>query len=90
MESVGIKQLRDNLSSILNTVEKGEVIRVLRRKKYVVELRPIKKNMEQDFLNRLRDKNVLGGGTGKIGPVKSVKNLRPDMPVSDLVIENRR
>ncbi len=90
MESVGVKQLRDNLSRILNRVEKGEVIRVLRRKKYVVELRPIKKNMEQDFLNRLRDKNVLGGGTGKIGPVKSVKNLRPDMPVSDLVIENRR
>ncbi len=90
METIGVKQLRDNLSRIIKRVEKGAVVRVLRHGKDVVELRPVTKTMEQEFLNRLRDNDLLGGGTGKIGPVKTVKNLKPEMPVSDLVIQDRR
>ncbi|MBW1702135.1 MAG: type II toxin-antitoxin system Phd/YefM family antitoxin [Deltaproteobacteria bacterium] len=90
MESIGVKYLRDNLSRILKRVEKGEVIRVLRHQKDVVELRPIMKSANHDFLNRLKDINILAGGTGRIGPIKSVKNIRPEMPVSDLIIEDRR
>ena len=90
METIGVKQLRDNLSRVIKRVEKGAVVRVVRHGKDVVELRPVSKTIEQEFLNRLRDKDLLGGGTGKIGPVKTVKNLKPEMPVSDLVIRDRR
>jgi len=90
METIGVRQLRDNLSRILKRVEKGTVIRVLRHGKDVVELRPVTKTIEQELLHRLADKDLLGGGSGTIGPVKTVKNLTPEMPVSDLVIQDRR
>ena len=90
METIGVKQFRDNLSRIIKKVEKGAVIRVLRHGKDVLELRPITMTVEQEFLNHLRDRELLGGGTGKIGRVKTVKNLKPKMPVSDLVIQDRR
>lgn len=90
MESIGVKELRDNLSRILKRVEKGEVIRVLRHGKAVVELQPSIRSREQDLLNRLRDQDMVAGGAGKIGALKSVKNLRQDMPISDMVIEDRR
>ena len=89
METIGVKELRDNLSSILKSVEKGRVIRVLRHGKDIVELRPIAKSLEQELTNRLRDQEFLAGGTGKIGAVKTVRNLVPEMPVSDLVIQDR-
>jgi antitoxin (DNA-binding transcriptional repressor) of toxin-antitoxin stability system len=89
METVGIKQLRDNLSLILKSVEKGAVIKVKRHGKSIVELRPITKNVEQEMVNRLRDKELVGGGTGEIGTVKTVRNVKPEMPVSDLVIQDR-
>jgi antitoxin (DNA-binding transcriptional repressor) of toxin-antitoxin stability system len=90
MLSIGTKELRDNLSRFLKLAERGEVIRVLRHGKEIVELRPIQENTEQNFLLRLKDRDMLGGGTGKIGPVKTVKNRRPNLPISDLVTEERR
>jgi len=90
METLGVRQFRDNLSRILKRVEQGEVIRVIRHGKDIVELRPIEENMKQAFLDRLKDKDISRGGIGKICPVKTVKNLRPDMPVSDFVVEDRR
>jgi prevent-host-death family protein len=90
MDTVGIKELRDNLSRILKMVEQGKVITVLRHGKGVVELRPTKGDRAQELSERLRTKKVLGGGTGKIGPLKSVVNRKPERPVSDLVVEERR
>ena len=90
METIGIKQLRDHLSNILKRVEKGDVIRIVRHGKDIGELRPIHKDIEKEFLDHLKNKHLSGGGTGKIGQVKSVKNLKPEMPISDIVIEDRR
>lgn len=90
MASMGVKELRDNLSRVIKRVERGEVVRVLRHGKGVLELRPILKNAEQDFFDRLKKQGIVSGGSGKIAPVKSVKNLKPEKPVSDIVIENRR
>ena len=90
MESIGVKELRDNLSRILKKVENGEVIRVLRHGKAVVELQPLMVNKDQNLLNRLKKKDILGGGTGNIGDVRTIKNLKYDKPVSDIVIEDRR
>lgn len=90
METIGVKRLRDSLSRILKRVEQGEIIRVMRHGKEVVELRPVLSTPEQEVLNRLKDKDLVRGGTGKIGVVKSVKNIKPEMPISDLVAEDRR
>ena len=89
MENIGVKELRDNLSRILKKVENGEVVRVLRHGKAVVELQPLMVNKEQNLLNRLKKKDILGGGTGNMGTVKTIKNLKYDKPVSDIVIEDR-
>jgi len=90
MGSIGVRELRENLSRVLRKVEQGEVIRVLRHGKDVVELRPIRTQAEQEILNRLQRLDLLGGGTGRIGPVKTVRNRIPEKPVSDFVREDRR
>lgn len=90
MESIGVKELRDHLSRILREVEQGRVVRVSRHGKGVVELRPVRTEAQKKIVNRLREADLLGGGTGKVGPVKTVRNRTPDRPVSDLVREDRR
>ena len=59
MESIGVKELRDNLSRILKKVENGAVIRVLRHGKAVVELQPLTTNKEHRLLTRLKEKDIL-------------------------------
>ena len=91
METIGVKELRDNLSRILKKVASGEVIRVLRHGRDMVELRPVVKNSEQELLSRLKEKNLLeAGGIGDIGSIKTVKNLKPEAPVSGLIAEDRK
>ena len=90
VNTVGIKQLRGNLSRILKMVENGEVVTVLRHGREVVKLKPVEKNREKELLARLRDKQLSQGGAGKIGTVQTVKNRKPEMPVSDLIIQERR
>ena len=90
MNTVGIKQLRDNLSRILKMVENGQVVTVLRHGREVVQLKPVENNREKDLLVRLREKRLSQGGTGKIGAIRTVKNRKPETQVSDLVIEERR
>ena len=91
METIGVKELRDNLRRILKKVASGEVIRVLRHGRDIVELRPLVKNSEQELLSRLKEKNLLEGrGIRDIGSIKTVKNLKPEAPVSDLIAEDRR
>ncbi|MGA1869665.1 MAG: type II toxin-antitoxin system Phd/YefM family antitoxin [bacterium] len=90
MKTIGVKEFRDNLSRILKRVEEGEVIRILRHGKNVVELRPINQSLEQKFLENLKEKDLLGGGAGKIGFIRSIKNRKPHMPISDIVTEDRR
>ncbi len=90
MESIGVKELRDNLSRILKKVEEGNIIRVLRHGKDVVELRPIRKSEEEELLDHLRDKDLLEGGSGKIGLVRTVKNKIPETQISDYIVEDRR
>lgn len=90
METVGIRDLRDNLSRIIKRVEEGEVIRVLRHGRDVVELHPVKENEGAELLNRLKARCLHGGRKGILGKIKTVKNRRPHMPVSDMVLEDRR
>ena len=90
MENIGVKELRDNLSRVLKRVERGEVVRVMRHGKAVVEIQPLITNKEQKLLNTLQKKGISGGGMGNIGYIKSIKNLKPEKPVSEMIIEDRR
>ena len=90
MENIGVKELRDNLSRVLKKVESGEIVRVMRHGKAVVEMKPLTTNKEQKLLDALQRKGLLGGGTGIIGNIKTVKNTMPDAPVSEIIIEDRR
>ncbi|MCP4682070.1 MAG: hypothetical protein GY864_07040 [Desulfobacterales bacterium] len=90
MESVGVKELRDNLSRILKKVEGGNIIRVLRHGRDVVELRPTRKSPEEKLLSHLRGKDVSEGGSGKIGLIRTVKNKKPETQISDYIVEDRR
>lgn len=88
--SIGVRELRDNLSRVLKRVEQGEVVRVLRHGKDVLELRPVKTTAENEFVAHMKGKGILVGGSGKVGPVRSVKNRRPEKPISDIIVEERR
>lgn len=90
MESIGVKELRDNLSRILKMVEQGRIIRVLRHGKSVVELRPANIKTQHDIINRLRNQDLTEGGSGVIGPIKTIKNRKAGTQVSDFVLEDRR
>jgi prevent-host-death family protein len=90
MESIGIRELRDNLSRVLREVEQGKVYHVLRHGREVVVLRPVRTDPDQVFVERLRQMHLLGGGIGRIISVKTVRNRTPEKPLSDLVRENRR
>ena len=89
MENIGVKELRDNLSNILKKVENGEVIRIMRHGKAVVEMQPLIQSKEQKLLNTLKKKGILGGGKGVIGKIKTIRNIRPDRPVSEIIVEDR-
>ena len=88
--SVGVRELRDNLSRVLKRVEEGEVVRVLRHGKDVLELRPLKRRTGNEHVESLKGKGILSGGSGKIGPVRSVKNKMPGKPVSGFIVDERR
>ena len=90
MKTIELKQLKEKLSYIIEMVEKGTVIRIVSDGKDLIEMRPIYHNKEREIIKSLKDKGLLGGGNGKIGNVRSVKNLKPEMPISDIVAEDRR
>ncbi len=90
MESIGVKELRNNLSRIIKLVEQGKVIQVLRHGKRVMELRPSAGDPQHNITRRLNTQGLSEGGSGLIGPIRSVKNRKPGTQVSDYVIEDRR
>jgi len=90
METIGVKQFRDQMSRILKRVENGEMITVVRHGKKVVELRPAQSKSENAVVLRLKNKKIAGGGSGKIATITPVKNLDANRPVSDYVSQDRR
>ncbi len=90
METIGVKELRDNLSQIIKKVEKGKIIQVSRHGKPVIELRPGNLPPVHDLVVHLNRQGLSGGGSGIIGNVKSVGNRNAGTQVSDYVIEDRR
>lgn len=90
MKTIGVKEFRDRLGQILKKVEKGEIIRILRHGREVVELRPIHVDPEDQLIYEMAERNLIAGGSGKVGPIRTVRNQKPEKPVSDLIVEERR
>jgi len=90
MEIIGVKELRDNLSAILQKVEKGEIVTIQRHGKGIAELRPKKKSEALEAVLNLKRKGLLDGGSGVIAKTRRVKNRQPTKPISDMIIEDRR
>jgi antitoxin (DNA-binding transcriptional repressor) of toxin-antitoxin stability system len=90
MEIIGVKELRDNLSAILQKVENGEIVTIQRHGKGIAELRPQKKSEAVEAVLNLKRKGLLDGGSGVIPNTRRVKNRQPAKPISDMIIEDRR
>jgi prevent-host-death family protein len=75
MTSVGIRELKDNLSEYVRRAEAGEDIVVMVRDRAVAELGPIgkrKRTTSEDF-NRM-----MAGRFADPGLLKELKELQPD------------
>lgn len=89
METVGIRELKQNLSRYIRRVKLGERIVITDRKKEVALLLPLGRESEDDLILKLV-KNGLVFWSGK-----KPSGLRPRVSsrgrsVSDTVIEDRR
>ena len=74
MNTIGVKELRDNLSLILRKVEKGGVVAVHRHGKDIAELRPVGRSYVAETVLSLKRKGLLDGGSGVIGNIEPVTN----------------
>lgn len=91
METLGVKELRDRLSKVIRSVEKGQVVRIVRHGVAVAELQPIPKDRGQEIRKRLADKGLLEGGSGRVRKSRRVPHRAGHSgSVSDLVVEDRR
>ncbi len=89
METVGIRELKENLSRYLKRVKSGERIIITDRKKEVAVLMPRGKDTVKDEVYQLVQRGVADWAGGK--PLGMPKRIitRGDS-VSDAVIEDRR
>jgi prevent-host-death family protein len=87
--SVGIRELKDNLSRYLKQVKAGERLAVTERGEIIAFLVPAKRSAEYErMLSLIRE----GKGTWKGGKPAGAKNRLKvgGKPVSEIVLEDRR
>ncbi len=89
METVGIRELKQNLSRYIQKVKRGERIVITDRKKEVAVLLPLKMESEDDRLLRLVQ-NGIANWSGKKPASLSSRIISKGKSVSDAVIEDRR
>ena len=89
MESIGIRELKENLSRYLKRVKAGERIIVTDRKKEMAVIMPIEKEDKEEDFFRLIQRGIACWSGGK------PSGMRPGIvsrgkSVSEAVIEDRR
>ena len=89
METVGIRELKENLSRYLKRVKSGERIIITDRKKEVAVLIPRGKDTVEDEVYQLIQRGVADWAGGKPLGMPTRIISRGDS-VSDAVIEDRR
>jgi len=89
METIGIRELKENLSRYMKRVKTGERIIVTDRKKEIAVIIPFEKNDKEEKINQLIQRGMAcwSGGKPKGLPTRVVS---AGNSVSDAVIEDRR
>ena len=89
METVGVRELKSNLSRYLKKVQLGEKIVVTDRKKEVAVILPCGKETDEDELLQLIQRGLVHWSGGKPAGMPSRISLR-GKNVSEAVLEDRR
>ena len=89
METIGIRELKDNLSRYMKRVKSGEKIIVTDRKKEIAIILPLEKKAKEEKIYRLIQRGVAkwSGSKPEGMPVRIISRGKS---VSDAVVEDRR
>ena len=89
METVGVRQLKENLSRYLRKVKAGEAIIVTERKKNVAVILPCGRQTEEERILQSIQRGIIywSGGKPKGMPSRVISRGKS---VSDAIIEDRR
>ncbi len=88
METIGIRELKDNLSRYMKRVKSGEKIIVTDRKKEIAIILPLEKSKEEKIYQLIQRGVASWSGSKPEGmPGKIISRGKS---VSDAVIEDRR
>ena len=89
METVGVRQLKENLSRYLNKVKAGESLIITDRKKEVAVILPRERAVESEKLLRMVQRGIARWAGGKPAGMASPIPLK-GKSVSEAVLEDRR
>lgn len=84
--TVGARELKARLGGYLRKVRQGETLIVTDRGEPIAELRPIGQDLESK-LARLRAAGLVGGGSGRLRPIRPAVIKGGDL--SSAVLEDR-
>jgi prevent-host-death family protein len=86
--TVGIRQLKEQLSHYVDQVKGGSTVLITDRGKPVGRIVPVASSLESK-LERLAEANLLAWSGRKLGAVTPVVPVRSEKTVSDLLLEDR-
>lgn len=88
-DGVGIRELKDHLSSVLRRVKRGETVTITERRRPVAILIPAATVESERILERLAKTGRLSWSGGKPAGCKKPPRVR-GASVSDAILEDRR
>jgi prevent-host-death family protein len=88
VKSVGIRKLKEHLSSYLREVQGGERILITDRKKALAVIAPVETDDEKEQYSILVDKGIVAWAGGKPAGVR--QRISTARSVAEAVLEDRR
>ena len=89
METIGIRELKENLSRYMKKVKTGEKIIVTDRKKEIAIIMPLEKRSKEEKIYQLIQRGMASWSGGKPGAMPD-RIVSRGKSVSGAVIEDRR
>ena len=90
METIGIREFKENLGRYMNRVRTGEKITITDRKKEIAVLIPIEKKDNEEKIYGLIKRGIASWNGGKKPKGMAVRAASRGKSVSAAVIEDRR
>ena len=87
--SIGVRELKDNLSATLARVRRGTTVTVTDRNRPVAVIVPARATGEEELVRTLVNSGRLAWSGGKPAGLKKAPSIRGPL-VSDAVVEDRR